>query len=351
MISTYFRKNRYYSALYAITAGSILLVLLGNQGCRTDSSKQSASSTDKKALVGRPATDKPKTVRPTSNLPPPSKKVVVRLIEPGKKPLKKARYKFEAGNRNATRVTVNEKLSVNANGKKRPKTVSPPVNFELTASVDEAPKRGVAKLKLVFGRSSISNASPKAHSKIIADMLGTLDGVPGIQSVADNGTVESTNIEFPESASSGVRKLWQGTQRIAQNLVRFPEEEIGVGAQWEVIQDVELATSTRQTTKYELVALDRRGGIVKAEISQIGRPGLVPEMSNDDIETYLDVYKATGKGRLEFKFNSGVSIGKVTTTADAMYTSESDTEDNTTEYHTIQTVEIDPITPGKKSKK
>jgi len=353
MTSMRLRNTHHYSVFYFIVASSILLVPLGNQGCRDDSNRQGASSTEKKALVGRPASVKvkPKPLRPKSNLPPPSNEVVVNLIDPGKKPLRNASYKFNAGSQDTIQVTVSEQLSVNANGKKRPKTESPPVSFELTASVDKAPKSGVAKLKLVFGRSSIANVSPKAHSKLIADMLSTLDGVPGIQTVNGKGAVESTDIEFPDYAGAGVHKLWHGTLRIAQNLIRFPEEDIGVGARWEVIQDVDLAASTRQTTKYELVALNREGGIVTAEINQVGRPGLVPEMSNDDIETYLDVYKANGKARFEFKFNSGVSVGEVTTTVDAVYTSETDLADNTTEYHTVQSVEIEPLTPRKKVKK
>jgi hypothetical protein len=337
----------YYSTFYLLGMSLILLALLCNQGCRESSNEQSASSAKKRALVGKPAKYKPKPVRPKSNLPPPSDEVVIKVIDPGKKPLKKVRYKFRSSSRDTAQVTISEKISVNANGRQLPERASPPVSFELTASVKSAPKSGASKLKLVFGRPSIPNASPNAPSTIVANMLSALDGVPGIQTVTNKGAVESTDIEIPDGVDPAVRKLWQGAQRIAQNLIRFPEEPIGVGARWEVTQDVELATSARQTTKYELVALGRRGGTVQAEINQVGRPGLVPEMSNKNIENYLDAFKATGKARLEFKFNSGVSIGGVTTTTDATYTSESDTEDNTTEYHTVQTVEIKTATSGK----
>ncbi len=341
----------YYSTFYLVGIGLALLTLLCNQGCRDCSNEQSAASAKKQALVGKPAPYRPKPVRPKSDLPPPSDEVVVKVIDAGKKPQKKIRYRFRAGSRNKAQVTISEKISVNANGKQLPPRVSPPVSFELTASVDSAPKSSASKLKLVFGRPSISNVPPNGPSTIVAQMLSTLDGVPGIQTVTNVGAVESTDIVIPEGDKPGVRKLWQGTQRIAQNLIRFPEEPIGVGAQWEVIQDVELATSARQTAKYKLVTLDRRGGTVQAEVNQIGRPGLVPEMSNKNIENYLDAFKSTGVARLDFKFNSGISIGKVTTTTNATYTSESDTEDKTTEYHTVQTVEIKRAIPDKKPKK
>lgn len=351
MIRTRIRTIFYYSNFYIIITGSVLLAFLCNQGCRDDSKRKSALSTKKESLVGKPAVQTPKTKRPESNLPPPSDEVIVKLIDPGKKPLKNVRYRFRAGNSETAHVTISEEITIITNGKKNPKRVSPPVSFDMTASVDTAPKSEPSKLKVVFGHSSISNASPKAPSSLIAELLKAIDGIAGIQTVTDKGAVESTNIELPDGVNPALRNLWHGTQYISQNLVRFPEEPIGVGAQWEVTQDIDLTTSTRQTTKYELVTLNRRGGVVKAEIDQVGRPGLVREMSNKDIENYLDAFRATGKAQLQFNFGSGISVGEVTTTAAATYTAESDTADNTTEYRTVQTVETNRATSGEKTKK
>ena len=178
-------------------------------------------------------------------------------------------------------------------------------------------------------------------------MFKKLDGVPGIQTVTNRGIVNATALRLLNHNKPELRNFWLGTQRAVQNLITFPEEAVGVGAKWEVIQDINLTTSTRQTVKYELVAVNRRGGTVQTEIIQEGRPSFVPGMSNNRVETYLDSLKAKGGARLDFEFDQGISFGRSTMTTVVMYTAESDTEDNITEYRTVQKVTTTQLIKGK----
>ncbi|MBN1655913.1 MAG: hypothetical protein JXA30_19255 [Deltaproteobacteria bacterium] len=345
------RRKVYFSASSIIKATLIVFCFSGNPGCRGNEAEPVNLKADKKPLVRKPVAHLRRPTRVQSDLPPPSDDVVIKLIDPGKKPLRKLRYAFRAGIREAAKVAISETMSVKTNGKELPETVSPPVGFEIITSVESAKKDQPAKLTLIFGKTSIPNGTTNAQSTLVAEMLKSLEGVPGIQTLTDQGIVKESEIQMPNGANAAVRNLWQGTQRIAQNLIQFPVEPVGVGARWEVTQDISLITSARQITKYELLALVRGGGTVRAEIVQTGRPGLVPEMSNDDIENYLDSFKATGEAELDFKLNCGISFGKVTMTTVASYTSESDTEDNITEYHTVQSVETKRATVPNKGKK
>jgi hypothetical protein len=328
------------SVLSAIEILLVSFCFLAGTSCSKNPEPQTDIAAQKEQVAQKPATRPPKPARAESNLPPPTDQKTVNLIDPGTKPYKKIQYAFKAGYKETVQVTATETTSTKSGRKETPAPETAPVNYELKTNVESVDnKEGISKWQLIFDKSSTANDPTKTTTTFIGEMLKALYGIPGIQSITDQGLIQETDIKVPEKSPRPLRNAWQRTQRISQNLIPFPNEPIGIGARWELIEDIRAVGSTRQTTKYELVALDKRGGTVKAEITQVGRPGIVPEMSNRDVEYYLDSWNAHGEARFEFRFNSIVASGQLTITTDSTYTSESDYSDSVTNFHTVQTVE------------
>jgi hypothetical protein len=339
MCPMHIREKKLTSALSTIEFFLVSLALLVGTSCSKEPEKQTAIAAEKKEVAKKPATKLQRPARVESTLPPPTDQQTINLINPGKEPYKKLQYAFKAGDKETVRITATE-TTTNTNSKDTPEPVATPVNYELKANVESVDKtQGVSKWRLTFNNSSKATDSTKTPGAFIGEVLKVIYDIPGIQSISDQGLIAETDIQVPNNANPSLRNVWQGTQRISQNLIPFPNEPVGVGARWEVTQDIRAVTSARQITKYELVDLNSRGGTVKAEITQIGRPGIVPELSNNDVEYYLDVWNARGEASFEFRFNSVVAAGQLTITTDATYTSESDYTDTVTKYHTVQSIE------------
>ncbi len=278
-------------------------------------------------------------------LPPPTDEVTVNLKKPGNQPRRALRYAFQEGQEESTRAEASNILSLTLNKHKHPDAISPTVVGQMNMKVLAAERDGTFTLQFSIGHLSRTDESnPQAELDPVYQMLKRMEPVTVIQRVTSRGMAIETDFKPEESADQGLRKWWLWCQRLTQNFIPLPEQPIGVGAEWEVIQDIELTASTRQTTTYELLALDGKQGRVRAHITQIARTGTIGKIAKDNIQTRLDGMTGSGTAELSFNLNSAFGFGEVTVTTEAKHVHRIGTVESVSESKAVQKVKTSPVT-------
>ena len=129
-----------------------------------------------------------------------------------------------------------------------------------------------------------NNPSPAAQA--IRNSIKPMIGMTGEGVTSNCGITRSAQINVPENAPAMIKQLLGGMKDALQRLsAPLPEEAVGVGAKWEVIQDVTAnGMDLTQTTIYELVAYVDGGFTVSSQTTQsadpqqIKNPALPPTM-------------------------------------------------------------------------
>ena len=179
----------------------------------------------------------------------------VELVAAGEAPTRVLRHRFGAGLTQRLRLRIQTQMRVQLGD--RDQTVPVPImRLDLTLG----PTRLVAGGHLgyafrVTGVGVEGEAAPDVIERVRAQLQG-LVGLHGKAQIDDRGSIIDFAYELPADASEQLRnQSGMLRQSLTQLLPRFPEEPVGVGAQWRIRDQLALPqTHVAVATTYTLTS-------------------------------------------------------------------------------------------------
>ena len=237
----------------------------------------------------------------------------MRLLEAGSTPRKEIRFTPAAGLKQTSIMTMDMQVVVSVAGQNPPQQKMPEQKFTIEINVDDVMPNGDISYRFEYVDIEVvddpNNPSPAAQT--IRDSLKPLIGLTGEGVTSDRGITRSAKINVPENAPAMVKQLLGGMKDALQRLSSpLPEEPVGVGAKWEVIQDVTAnGMELQQTVVYGLTSFIDEGFIMSSTTTQsadpqeIKNPALPPNM-----KMMLDSLSTTGGGTSTLHLDSVMPV-------------------------------------------
>ncbi len=197
----------------------------------------------------------------------------------------------------------------------------PGVRMAATLNVLEIDDNGLAKRKLVVDKVSLLDGPglPTDTKSQINTQLKGLEQLRVTDKLDSRGVVHSLHIETGTVTDPQLKQLVGSMEHtFGQMGAPFPEEEVGVGAKWQIQNRIEqMGFRIDQTTTYELLELDKKQGKIKLSLRQTAPPGdLSPPGLPAGASAKLISMKGSGKGQLVFDLEKSMPNGLIETNSD-----------------------------------
>jgi hypothetical protein len=260
------------------------------------------------------------------------------LIDPGKEPREKLRFRYEAGKVERVKLVNGTTMSVEVGEKKLATPRMPDVEIQTALKVLSVDGGGGARRELTIERVSLASGvdlEPGTRDELLK-MLKTIENLTGRHRVDSRGRL--TSMELDKSAVAGpqlTQLMDQLEQSFSQLGAAFPEEEVGEGARWTVNTEVvQQGMRLRQSASYELTELKGRKGRAKLKLTQLAPRGKVePPGLPPGVKAELLGMSARGDGLIKFDLDRSVPEGQLRTKAKVKVRATSGTEKQDTEMN------------------
>ncbi|AZA11755.1 DUF6263 family protein [Corynebacterium gerontici] len=209
----------------------------------------------------------------------------VTVLEPGAQPGRELRYQDDGAEQNINIQMSSGFSNTTANtGEFDPQA---PAGGEVTTLKSQA------KATATFDQDARSVLvvldAPKIDDLEVAQDVASTEGFQAAWFSDATGKVSSVNFAAPAEATDRGRGITEDYLRtLMSSQVVFPEQPLGVGAQWSVEARVTLGANMLQTTTYTITAID--GDVIELDAEVQRRPS---EGAIEDGDTTLEVLAST----------------------------------------------------------
>ncbi|MCC6897660.1 MAG: hypothetical protein IT377_01730 [Polyangiaceae bacterium] len=242
----------------------------------------------------------------------------VKLLEPGAEPRQKLRYKFVVDRTDRLEMTTTSSMKMAMGGQAADVPSPPAVRVVAALTVKEVTADGTAKRSLVL--EDVGLMPGPGLSKEQRDQaeknLSALEKLTGRDRVDSRGFVRQVELDASKIDNPALKQALAAMQQTFDQMgAPFPEEEIGVGAKWQVKTKLEqMGIKLTQTANYELSALTGDTGKIKLQLQQTA-PGGNMELPGlpAGATAKLVGMKGSGKGELEFDLARSIPKGRIDT--------------------------------------
>ena len=210
--------------------------------------------------------------------------VRVRLVEPGRAPLKVLRYRARAGQTAHVSMTMKMGMAVKVAGQALPSTPVPEMRCGIAVKVTEVTPAGDIKYDFQYdGFEVVSDpATPPAVLEAMRKLLAPIKGLRGHGVITSRGFAQEGRVEVPPDADPQLKQMIEGLQQsMKQFSAPMPEEPVGVGARWETTYEIsQRGLRVDQVAKNELKSMegDRLALAVVLTQSAPPQPMKLPEL-------------------------------------------------------------------------
>ena len=242
----------------------------------------------------------------------------VKLLDPGKEPRQPLRYKFVVGRTDRLEMTTTSQMKMTMGGQAADVPAAPAVRVVAALTVKEVAADGSARRTLLL--EDVGLMPGPGLSKEQRDQaeknLSSLEKLTGRDRVDSRGFVRSVELDASKVDNPALQQALAAMQQTFDQMgAPFPEEEIGVGAKWEVKTKLEqMGIRLSQSATYELAEHSGDAGKIKVKLEQrapggaMKLPGLPAGAS-----AKLVSMKGSGRGVLEFDLARSIPKGHIDT--------------------------------------
>jgi hypothetical protein len=180
--------------------------------------------------------------------------VRVQIIQAGRTPRRELRYRFRTDHLGVMSTTFDMDIAFRTGGGTLVHTPSPPMamdmdltGLEVTGGVGRAAFR-VSRFDVT---SSPSDATDEQTKEAVRQRLAAMVGMTGWMEMDDRGRLRGMAYDIPASLPVATRSILESMSQSGKEMVvPLPEEPVGVGAEWYVVQEsrfmgIDLAHNTR----------------------------------------------------------------------------------------------------------
>lgn len=201
---------------------------------------------------------------------------VVTLVDAGAEPREPLRLQLTAGQEQTVVMTIRMGVGMEVAGSRMPKTAVPPMEMTMALRVLEITAEGDIRSEFNLEKFAVL-PDPAVDPGVVEQLkavLGAMSKLSGTSTITPRGIVKSAQFNIPDDLDPQVRQTMESMrQQINQLSVPFPEEALGVGAEWTVTSHLEQqGMKLQQVVTWRLT--ERKGSVVKVTngIQQIAPP-------------------------------------------------------------------------------
>ncbi len=229
---------------------------------------------------------------------------IVELIDSGSDPKSPIRMKVEKGLKQNLVMLIDMDMSMEMGNNKFPTPKMPTQKMTMEIEVTDVNSEG--DITYGFNLKSIDlvedEKEPSPIAGMLKGMLKTMEGLSG-QSVVTNRMITKTvDLKIPETVPAQARQMMGSMkQSMQQFLTPMPDEPVGTGAKWKVIQDMEVnGIKVKQTIIQELVEFKGQSLKTKVNIQQEADPqDVAPPGMPAGMKVRLTSLDSKGSGDIE----------------------------------------------------
>jgi len=284
---------------------AVLVALTGCKGDAAEAPAPGAATPDEGAPVEAddPLHD-PARVAPDVAAEEPAGLVTVRLISEGSEPRRVLRLEPEKDATERAAVTLSLDAARTVGGQAAAGARLPRARIPLVATIDEVSEREIGYSIRV--ESVEVDDGAEAGADVVATIKAGLEGVTGVEGrgvLNRRGVARAAELDLPDDASVEVQQLLEGfKQALAQMAVPLPEEAVGPGARWEVVQTVSQGPlDVTQTAIFELISLEGTRLEARVDLRQTADVGEGPVAAAPGAEVVSFEGKGKGQATLDLR--------------------------------------------------
>ncbi|MBX3390890.1 MAG: hypothetical protein KF691_15685 [Phycisphaeraceae bacterium] len=265
-----------------------LLLFLAEPAASTISPEQDAP-----AKAPDPAAEQPDEYGP-----------VVKVLSTGDEPRERAKLSLHVGDVQFAVMEVDMQMKMAMDGVVHPSPPMPVISVNMRITVEEAFPDGRWKYAAEFTSVDIT-PKDETPAEVVTMMRGMISEMAGMKMSAEiDSEGRQRNLEIVSKIANPMlfQLLESMKQSVSQMAIRLPEEEIGMGARWEVDAKINVGgIAVRQRSTYRLVS--REGNTVKLGISTQQSPAeknaAIKNLPEGVSGTLVDI-AGNGKGELVY---------------------------------------------------
>lgn len=242
----------------------------------------------------------------------------VKLLEPGAEPREKLRYKFVVDRTDRLEMTTTSSMKMVMGAQAADVPTAPAVRVVAALTVKEVGADGSARRALVL--EDVGLMPGPGLSKEQRDQaeknLSSLEKLTGKDRVDARGFVRAVELDSSKIENPALKQALMSMQQTFDQMgAPFPEEEIGVGAKWQVKTRIDqMGIRLSQTATYELAERSGDKGKIKVKLQQTAPGGnmQLPGLPKGASAKLVSM-KGSGKGELRFDLARTIPDGHIDT--------------------------------------
>jgi hypothetical protein len=231
---------------------------------------------------------------------------IVTLISAGAAPKSALRYAPPAGSKEHMDMTMTMSMSMDMGGTSVPAMTIPSVTFGADCVVTAVSPSGDLTCTVAFTGLTVEAGANPSVAALMQGMNDDLKSIKGSATISNRGVILTTNIDVSRIVNSPLGQTMGSMTEVMNSVSQpLPEEEVGIGARWEVRNTLHTNGITMfQKAEYELVASDGKTLTLKTKVEQTALP---QAMSNPampaEADVQLEKYTGTGSGTTRVNLN------------------------------------------------
>ena len=230
---------------------------------------------------------------------------VIKLLEQGTAPRQTLRIAHSKGMKQSLLMKMKVDQTIVMRGQKLPPTTTPATQFTVEVDVTDIAANGDVSVDYKCPKVEVIDESnePSPVKPMMETMLKSIEVLTGTATVSNRGFTMKSNVTLPPNADPNIQaardimKAWMNGMSSP-----LPEEPVGVGAKWKVIQLIESnGMNVKQTSVHTLKEINGKTFEITIEQAQtadaqeLKTPGVLTGTT-----TKLLSLDSSGTGRMQF---------------------------------------------------
>jgi len=252
--------------------------------------------------------------------PAPGEPAKVRLVSTGAAPRKALRYSIPADFKNHLDMTIGVSMALSVLG--QPLDMPAPViKMGADVTVTTIAANGDISYSLAFTGMTLEGDTTSPLGTALQGASAGISGIRGVTTISTRGVTQTSSLDVTDAA---LKTMLAQTGSSVENVsIAFPEEPVGVGAQWEVRQAVVSDGPTQfQQATYEITAIDGLAVMLKVTTVNTAPAQAInsPLAAATGGEMRLEKLSGTGTGTVAVRLDSVVPTSTIEHVTSAVMT-------------------------------
>lgn len=275
---------------------------------RVEVAQESAPAVDPALPDLEPPAPEPGTISVTE----PSVEPIV--LNSGAEPRQVLRMTPTLGAEQRTIMDMTTEVAIAINGQSQPSFTAPGTRLVMESVVTDIDEAGLITLEFAYADVQVIDSStlPPQVVELMRSQVSSMIGTTGTIVLDDQGGTQSFTLVTPETVEPTVRaSLEQMVQSFQQISSPLPAEAVGVGAIWQVPQEILVnGAAIDSLATFELTAIE--GDVIELAVS-VEQTGDIPISDllpiPDSINVSAQSLDSTGAGRTFIDLNQMMPLG------------------------------------------